>query len=55
MIDIIDAVIKKTVDDTISVELKENKKEKTNVNYSSSIVKNNSNLTRKQDKINSND
>ena len=32
MLDIIDAVIKKKVDDTISIELKENKKEKATPN-----------------------
>jgi hypothetical protein len=40
MLDFIDAVIKKTVDDTISIDLKKQKSEK---KYNS-IVKNNSNL-----------
>ena len=48
MLDIIDAVIKKTVDDTINIELKENKKEKTTANYNS-IIKNNYNL--KEEKL----
>ncbi len=46
MLDIIDAVIKKTVDDTISIELKENKKEKATPNRNPPI-KNNPNRNEK--------